>query len=562
MNENKLLIYQVFPRWFGNSKATNKENGTIEENGVGKFSAFDNKALKEIKKMGFSHIWYTGVLEHATKTDYSAYGIAKDHPDVVKGNAGSPYAIKDYYDVDPDLADDIERREEEFTQLIERTHKNDMKVILDFVPNHTARQYKSDAKPKHVKDIGANDDTSFAFSADNDYYYIPGQKLELQFSCKQGNDAYIEYPAKATGNDRFDNKPNRNDWYETVKLNYGVDYCGGHVHHFIPIPELWVKLKDILCFWASKGIDGFRCDMAEMVPVEFWNWVISEVKNIYKSVIFIAEIYKPEEYHNYINAGFDYLYDKVGLYDTLRNVICEHQPTSDITFCWQRIDGLQARMLNFLENHDEQRIASEFFIGDPFKAIPGMIVSATMNTNPVMIYSGQELGEKGMDMEGFSGVDGRTSIFDYWSVSSVRSWRNNGKFGNAGLTTEQKEIRKFYLQLLDICSTEAAIKYGQFYDLMYINYENQRFDSTKQYAFLRSYKNEFLFVVVNFSSDAVDVETIIPDEAYTFMQIDPAKIKASKELLTAKEIKLSDGWKNLLKTKVNAYSGVILKFSL
>ncbi|MBB4037873.1 glycosidase [Dysgonomonas hofstadii] len=559
----KVFIYQVLPRLFGNDKSVNKENGTIDDNGVGKFSDFDNKALKEIKKMGFTHIWYTGVLEHASKTDYSAYGIQKDHPDVIKGNAGSPYAIRDYYDVSPDLANDVNSRMAEFEALIERTQKNGMKVIIDFVPNHVARQYHSDARPKKAEDFGIDDDTSVFFDPDNNFYYIPDQPLELQFEVQQGDDAYKEFPAKATGNDCFNNKPGITDWYETVKLNYGVNYNNGHSTSFTPIPDTWLKMRDILLYWTAKGVDGFRCDMAEMVPVEFWNWVIPKVKSKKKSLIFIAEVYNPSQYQNYVHWGlFDYLYDKVDLYDTLRDVICGHKPASEITFCWQRIDGLQPKMLNFLENHDEQRIASDFFAGDAFKAIPGMIVTATMNVNPVMLYFGQELGERGMDKEGFSGQDGRTTIFDYWSVTSVRNWRNGGAFGNSGLNDEQLRLRKFYLQLIKIAKEEESIVSGKFFDLMYANYENPEFDSTKQYAFLRSGKKEFLLIVVNFDSQSKDISVQIPENAFSYMGIDSQKVKNAKELLSNKNVVLGSRWDKVLFMSMEAYSGKIIKFSI
>ncbi len=558
----KLFIYQVLPRLFGNSKSVNKENGTLEENGTGKFSDFDNKALKEIKKMGFTHIWYTGVLEHASKTDYSAQGIPKDHPDVVKGNAGSPYAIRDYYDVSPDLATAVEDRMKEFEELVERTHKNGMKVIIDFVPNHVARQYHSDAKPKKVKDFGEDDNTAVSFDPDNNFYYIPNQRLEPQFPVQQGENAYIEYPAKATGNDCFSNRPSVNDWYETVKLNYGVDYTNGRSSCFTPTPDTWLKMKDILLYWTAKGVDGFRCDMAEMVPVEFWNWVIPKVKMKNKSLIFIAEVYNPSLYQNYVHWGlFDYLYDKVDLYDTLRDITCGHKPASDITFCWQRIGELQPKMLNFLENHDEQRIASDFFAGDAFKAIPAMIVAATMNINPVMIYFGQEMGEKGMDKEGFSGIDGRTTIFDYWSVDSVRSWRNNGVFGNSGLSKEQVELRKFYTQLIGIAKEEESINSGKFFDLMYANYENPEFDAAKQYVFLRSGKKEFSLIVVNFDNKPLEITIRIPSEAFDYMNIDPQRIKSAKELFSKKNFVLSSRWDKALYVHMEACSGKIIKFS-
>lgn len=558
----KIIIYQVLPRLFGNNNTSNKENGSIEENGVGKFADFDDKALQEIKNMGITHIWYTGIIEHASKTDYTAYGIPKDNPNVIKGMAGSPYAIRDYYDVSPDLAIDINNRIQEFEALIARTHKNGMKVIMDFVPNHVARQYHSDMRPPKTKDFGEEDNNELPFSPDNNFYYLPNQKLEPQFPDQDKDNPYTEYPAKATGNDRFDNKPTLNDWYETVKLNYGIDYLNNHTKYFTPVPDTWLKMNDILNYWADMGVDGFRCDMAEMVPVEFWSWCIPRVKNKNNDLIFIAEIYTPSQYKNYLQLGqFDYLYDKLDLYDTLRNVICGKQPTSDITFCWQRIDGLQSHMLNFLENHDEQRIASYFFTDDPFRAIPGMIVAATINTNPIMIYSGQELGEKGMDQEGFSKLDGRTTIYDYWSVATIRNWRNNGKFDEGKLTSDQIKLRNIYIKLLHITNSEDAIVQGKFYDLMYANYENDKFDSTKIYAYFRCLEKNLILIVTNFSVDKMSVNINIPQEAFNFAGIIPQSLNTVTELLTGKTTQLQTEWHKSFTIMLDKFSGQMLKFT-
>lgn len=557
----KIFIYQVFPRLFGNTKSVNKENGTLEENGVGKFSSFSPKALSEIKKMGFTHVWFMGVLEHASKTDYSQYGIEKDNPDVVKGIAGSPYAIRDYYDVSPDLADDVNSRMEEFEDLIARTHKAGLKVIIDFVPNHVARQYHSDAKPRKEKDFGHKDNVDAAFSPDNNFYYIPGQPLELQFEANPEGNTYSEYPAKATGNDLFDNKPGINDWYETIKLNYGVDYLDGRKKYFTPTPDTWFKMSNIIHYWAAKGVDGFRCDMAELVPVEFWNWLIINAKSSYKSLIFIAEVYDPGEYRNYTYTGkFDYLYDKVGLYDTLKSIIRGERPSSDITFCWQKLEDLQSIMLNFLENHDEQRIASDFFAKDPFKAIPAMIVSTMMGKNPIMIYCGQELGERGMDKEGFSGLDGRTSIFDYWSPETIRNWYNDGKFGTEKLAEDQIRLRDFYIHLMKLSNGEKAIAKGLFFDLMYVNYDNQSFNPTKQYVFLRAYEKEAVLVVVNFDDKKVDLTVNIPDLAFEYLKIDGDEYKSYKDLFTGEVSKLKSGIGKNFEVVVQANSGRVLKF--
>lgn len=557
----KMIIYQVFPRWFGNTNTKPVHNGSLEENGVGKFSDFTPLALSKIKELGTTHIWYTGVIEHATQTDYTAYHIQKDHRAVVKGKAGSPYAIKDYYDIDPDLADHVENRMEEFEALVARTHDAGMKVIIDFVPNHVARQYHSDAQYNFIEELGQNDNTSKAFDPNNNFYYIPGQPLTLPFTNDDEGLGYSEFPAKATGNDRFDAFPNCNDWYETVKLNYGVDYLNGRSKHFDPIPNTWHKMLDILRFWASKQIDGFRCDMAEMVPVEFWEWAIPLVKKDYP-VIFIAEVYNPAEYRNYIfNGHFDYLYDKVGLYDTLRAVICGQAPASNIPACWQSLEGIQSHMLNFLENHDEQRLASDFFAKDPSAGISGLMVSALMNTNPMMIYSGQELGERGMDEEGFSGLDGRTTIFDYWSVSALRNWKNGGKYDGGKLTEKQKQLRQQYAAILNIAKNEPAITQGSFFDLMYTNEKNRFFNNRNQYAFLRKHKNEVILVVANFTHFEQNVWVNIPEDAFKTLGIKDNEAAMLKDLLTGTETisTLTTAWP--FKVKLPACSGKVLKFT-
>lgn len=519
--KDKVIIYQVLPRLFGTKENANIKNGSIKENGCGKFENFSDAALASIKKLGATHIWFTGILEHATKTDYSKEGIKKDHSAVVKGTAGSPYAIKDYYDVDPDLAVNVKKRMKEYEALITRTHNAGLKVIMDFVPNHVARQYHSDVKPKGVKDLGEDDNKDVSYNRNNNFYYLPGQTFSPSLDLTAGEkEPYNETPAKVTGNDCFCNTPSIYDWYETVKLNYGVDYNNNRCKDFFPTPSTWIKMRDILLYWADKDVDGFRCDMAEMVPVEFWEWVIPQIKAKNPNLIFIAETYDPNQYGLYLNRGhFDYLYDKVGLYDTLRAIIRNEAPTSAISQCWQSHPDLEPRLLNFLENHDEQRIASDFFAGDAVKAIPAFVISATMTEGPAMIYCGQEFGEKGMDEEGFSGRDGRTSIFDYWHVESINNWINGGKFDGKKLTSEQKSLQKEYSKILNICQKEKSIAEGSFFDLMYCNYENPNFNSTKQFVFLRKYKKELLLVVSNFENTDCDITVNIPRHAFDYLEI-------------------------------------------
>jgi glycosidase len=524
MPNHKLIIYQLLPRLFGNTKTLNKTYGSVEENGVGKLNDITNKALVEIKAMGFSHVWYTGVIEHATMTDHSAYGIKTDDPDVVKGRAGSPYAIKDYYDIAPDLAVVVPNRLNEFQGLVNRTHLNGLKVIIDFVPNHVARTYASDARPPGVRDFGEDDDNTQNFSQQNDFYYIPGQPFVVPGGYNPGGEEFTsplkdgkfdEFPAKATGNDVFNPAPSINDWFETIKLNYGVYYLDGKKTYFGHVPPLWYKMHHILTYWAEMGVDGFRCDMIEMVPVEFWAWIVPKLKVTYPDLIFIGEAYDKEQYYNYIhNGGFDYLYDKVGLYDAIRRLTCNEPGAStwEINAVWNnQCKGIDQHMLRFMENHDEQRIASRFFAGDANYAIPGMIVSATLATGPVMIYSGQEVGEPAEGTTGFSGDDGRTTIFDYWGVPAHQQWMNNGKFDGGNLSSAQKELRGFYSKLLNIVKANEALSTGEFYELMIANEHQPGFD-TMLYIYLRYTQQQKVLVVTNFNRTERAINIKIPVE--------------------------------------------------
>ncbi|HEY1006063.1 MAG TPA: alpha-amylase family glycosyl hydrolase [Sphingobacteriaceae bacterium] len=556
--DNKMVVYQMLVRLFGNKVTTNAYYGSRDENGVGKFRDITDGALTELKKLGVTHIWYTGVLEHATMTDYSAEGIRPDDPDIVKGRAGSPYAIKDYYDVDPDLAVDVRNRMAEFGDLVSRTHRHGLKVLIDFVPNHVARTYHSDAKPAGVEDFGASDDKTRAFDVKNDFYYIPDRHFVVPEGTNAGGDGFTsplkdgrfdEFPAKATGNNVFSERPGLGDWSETIKLNYGVDHAKNKTY-FDPIPPVWLKMRDILLFWAGKNVDGFRCDVAEMVPVEFWSWVIPEVRKVRPDILFLAEAYNPAEYGKFLHAGkFDLLYDKVGLYDAVKRLI-RNEPNADvkdITRVWKEESrGFSSRMLRFLENHDEERVASAGFAGDPWLAVPGMVVSATLSGGPVMIYFGQEVGEPGKGKEGFGGEDNRTTIFDYWGVPEHQKWMNNGAFDGGQLSAGQKKLRGFYGRLLNLCRTSEAIRKGRFYELTGQNGFNNR-----MYAFLRYTGKERLLIVANFDRAETLVSDIrIPDELGSF--------SAGRDLLGGQTF--SSAGKGLISVKLPPGQVAIIQF--
>ena len=547
MASHKMILYQVFTRLFSNRNTTRKVGGTIEENGCGKLNDFTPTVLRKIRQLGVSHIWYTGVIRHATMTDYSQYGIPRQHPAVVKGRAGSPYAITDYYDIDPDLAVDVEQRMAEFEQLVSRTHKAGMKVIIDFVPNHVARQYKSICKPCGVKDLGEGDNPQLGFDPQNNFYYCPGERFTPYFDLYHGEkEPYTEEPAKATGNDCFNNAPGKNDWYETVKLNYGVDYYAGGVGHFDPVPDTWLKMTDILLFWAAKGIDGVRCDMAEMVPAAFWAYATQRVKTVYPGLIFIGEVYNPGEYRHYIAAGFDYLYDKVGMYDTMFQIIRGQQSTQAITGAWQATDDIRDHMLYFLENHDELRIGSSFFAADGRKAIPALVVCALLQKNPLMVYAGQEYGEHGMDQEGFSGHDGRTTIFDYWAVDTLT------RAAKKQLTDEEQQLAEVYKKVLMIASKEKAVIEGNCFDLMYVNQQFHR-----QYMFLRKAKKRQLLVVANFDDIPVEIDVNIPAHAFEYLNMAEG-VYTAKDLLSGNTTMLDLKADSPVNVHVEARSAVVL----
>ena len=499
--QDKLVIYQLLVRLFGNKKEASVPYGTKEQNGCGTFADINEQALRSLRTLGVTHVWYTGVLEHATMSDHRSLGIPLDDSDVVKGRAGSPYSIKDYYDVAPDLACEPQKRMAEFEALVSRSHGAGLKVLIDFVPNHVARSYASSAKPAGVVDFGAQDDVTKAFAATNDFYYI----TEKSFTVPEGYDPlgssivgpledgrYEEVPARATGNDCFTARPSVNDWFETVKLNYGLDYENGRQRHFEPVPPLWQKMLHILLYWSEKGVDGFRCDMAEMVPVEFWQWAIAKVKASYPRSIFVAEIYNPQAYRKYIKVGgFDYLYDKVGLYDTLRKLTVS--PDGDVKAISrdiQAVADVDKHMLRFLENHDEQRIASSEFAGNAFYAFPALAVTALAGKGPLLLYFGQEVGEKGEGKEGFQGDDGRTTIFDFWAVPAHQRWMSSGAFDGSSSTDEERLLRRFYEVLIK--SIDDTVRKGLYRELPL------RRDGL--FAFKRLHKGRGILVVVNFRS--------------------------------------------------------------
>ena len=519
----------MLPRLWGNDKTRPKKNGSLSDNGTGKISDVNTKTLEYIKWLGCSHIWLTGMIRHSTQS--TEEGCIASHPQFVKGKAGSPYAICDYYDINPYLADNPSDRLDEFKELINRIHAAGLKVIIDFVPNHVARDYGKTTSSEGHPVLGSTDDKNVHWKEDNDFIYYPGAELRLPTDCPKGMEPYYEMPAMATGNNCYSPEPGINDWYETVKINYCDSYT-----------PTWERMRDIVAYWAAMGVDGFRCDMVELVPAAFMQWLISEIKKEYPSVIFIAEVYKKELYNKYVReVGFDFLYDISGLYDTLRAVVEKNvndngmpvdlwQSCMGITRCWQFLSDLQPYMLNFLENHDEQRFGSDFFGKDAKNTFSSLYVSLFLNTAPFMIYFGEEVGEKGMEEEGFSGRDGRTTIFDWWSLGSVRRLRKAIESGayksldkkqlvKAGMKAEEADVFVKFAEATRFAAADPAISKGTTYDLCYCNMSSDGFDKNRHFAFLRDFEDHTILVACNFSSREANIKLTIPEHAFEWMEI-------------------------------------------
>jgi glycosidase len=587
---HKEVVYQVFTRLFGNTNTTNKPWGTIEENGVGKFNDFTDKALQEIKDLGVTYIWYTGVPHHDVIRDYTEYGISNDDPDVVKGRAGSPYAVKDYYNVNPDLADDPGKRLEEFEALIERTHKNGLKVIIDIVPNHVARNYESKTNPKGVEDFGASDDKTKQYDVNNNFYYNPGEAFETP----EWRDGYLplggenhpmadgkfnENPAKWTGNGSRLSKPDINDWYETVKINYGVSPDGRKDFNDLPdgfenedykahfefwkdktVPSSWIKFRDIALYWTVKGVDGFRYDMAEMVPVEFWSYMNSSIKMVNPDAFLLAEVYNPSLYRDYIFKGkMDYLYDKVAFYDSIKHIMQGHGWTDHLPGIQKDLKDIEHHMLHFLENHDEQRIASPDFAGIAEKGKPAMVVSTTISTSPTMIYFGQEVGEPGAENAGF-GSPTRTSIFDYIGVPHHQRWMNNGVFDGAQLSSRERNLREFYKKLLNFSISSTALM-GEYQEIHFFNKDFTQNYNHRIFSFVRWSAKEKLIIVSNFDAEeSYEFELQIPENIITAWNLKDGTYQLTDQLndSSISELKVEQS-KGFVKIKIDTLESFILK---
>ncbi len=557
------MIYQLLVRNFGNTNSNRKPGGTLLENGCGKFHDINNAALSAIREMGFNHVWLTGVLEQASGTDYP--GRPADPPEILKGVAGSPYAIRDYFDVCPDYAEEPGNRIAEFRELLERCRRHGLRTIIDFVPNHVARSYASDVKPE--LSFGEGDRRDVFFDRDNHFYYLnkthPGGGPPLRLPCCSGRFAPETDFGRVTGNNAVTWSPSIDDWYETVKLNYGHDFTTGRLTSHLPgadaapgdVPRTWRTMDAIIAYWQEMGVDGFRSDMAHMVPMEFWRWMVKRARSRDADVFFIAEAYDGDPakltdadvLDELWKAGYDGAYEHP-TYKILQGIYESGKWANDIdgeTFGGGRFH----HCVRYIENHDEVRVANpQHWGGAGMNAgKPAAAVMFGMSRAAIMLYSGQEIGEPAIGAEGFSGDDGRTSIFDYTAMPEFQKWFNGGKCNGAKLSSGQKELRKWYGDLLAILH-EPAFTAGDFYGLNHANKENPAFGRVGGetcsghwlYAFLRrdAESGQAFLCLANFhpTETLADVRVIIPEHALGWIG-KGAEMEVSGRLGTAIHLK-------------------------
>ena len=531
LGSSRIRIYQMVPRLFGNVNERRKRNGTLAENGVGKFADINAAALSSLCELGFTHLWLTGILRQISATTYPELGEEADDPDLLKGLAGSPYAIKDYFDLCPDYALDPRQRFAEFTSLIERIHAHGLRLLIDFVPNHVARNYASQVRPD--QSLGGSDERSRFFHPRNNFFYVHGpgglrlpswkDGRPISATCQilgtcDGRFAGERDWARVTGNNVASAEPKLHDWYETVKLNYGFDFMD-NVHAYpcgaegeLPVPDTWLKMDEVLTYWQTLGIDGFRCDMAHMVPAEFWCWAIGRARARDPEALFLAEAYDNDPMKvpsadpllralndhrgnvmfNLLNAGFTGVYDDPS-YKKLKMLYDGVAWANDLDDAPPH-DFIFQNSLRYAENHDEVRLASRDHWGNVGMQVgrPVTAVLFGLSRGPVLLYNGQEVGEPALGSEGFAGDDGRTTIFDYWSMPELVQWVNAHRYDGGRVSEEQMQLRAFYGRLLHLAN-EPAFRDGDFFALNRANIDNPHFGRMSGetasghwvYAFLR-----------------------------------------------------------------------------
>ena len=409
----KQIIYQALPRLWGK----------------GHFSDWTGKAFSYLKALGVDYLWLTGVPRHESGTPFT------------KGCPGSPYAIIDWYDVNPYLADNEDKRMHEFELLIKRAHLAGIKIMIDYIPNHVGRSYAGD---------------------------LP---------CFDHCDG---------------------DWTDTRKVNWND-------------PSTVDKMVDILCFWANKGIDGFRCDMVELVSAEALGEVVRRTRSAFPGLVFVAETYIKENYRRYLStSSIDILYDKSGSYDILRAISNGNCSATALTSNWQWQAEIQGAMLNFLENHDEQRLASRFWNNGRRYPWAELAFSVLFNEASFMLYYGQEWMDDAAETD-----NGRTSIYDFTSPSGVRRAAHFARTGKAiklndAADTDSLDCYRRYLELMQTAAS-PLMRQGSNWDLCYLQ-NDCKWNRDNMFAFARYDGHGAAVVICNFSDSDTELSVRLPEE--------------------------------------------------
>ncbi|MEG0427423.1 MAG: alpha-amylase family glycosyl hydrolase [Akkermansia sp.] len=540
----KPVIYQLFVRHFSNMMRGGVPWGSLQKNGCGRFNDITSDALNQLVKMGITHVWLTGVLRHATQTPHD--GLNEQPSSIVKGIEGSPYAIIDYYDVDPDLAYIPNFRMDEFRDLIERCRQVGLVPMIDFVPNHVSRAYHSTT---HLENnFGDHDDISQFFTWDNSFFYIQYGMGEgtPPFRLPHGIWKKEQFCAKVTGNNAVSWQPGEFDWYETVKLNYGYNFLSspdtcnqlpGFLSPLDSVPKTWRIMDDIIHFWQNYGVGGFRCDMAHMVPMPFWKWLNARARVRDPHLFMIAEAYDDSMKTTVgdpsvalLDSGFNGVYDSQ-TYHLAHHLYEEDDWANDFDSLNTPTSPFFHHGVRFIENHDEPRICAPQYWGGVGRIIMPAIMTLlyTSSKGPILVYNGQEVGEEAKGPGGFGGDNGRTSIFDYTCLPRLQQWVDHGHFSDDKLPIEDKKLRTFHANLLCLMR-HPSIDHGEFYGLNWSNMDTPNYGrepkETKSghwvYSFLRhDYASQrTLLIVCNLSStNSLDnLHISIPTNAWDWCQ--------------------------------------------
>jgi glycosidase len=293
----------------------------------------------------------------------------------------------------------------------------------------------------------------------------------------------------------------------------------------------------VLAYWQGLGVDGFRCDFAHWVPVEFWKWAIARARSRAPAYFFAEAYDNPDAAPGFspsafVQAGFDALYD-YQLYNGVKGIFASGKWCNDLDALLPDA-AVEGHLLRYAENHDECRAAAPIKLGDPGNsgfgsAWEGFAVTALLHAlgpDPALLYNGQEVGEPGQGAEGFGGDDGRTTIFDYWTMPAFARWVNGHAYDGANLTGDQQSLRSSYLVLWKLLS-QPAFAEGKVYSIQSANKAAPSYGGSGQwmYGFLRYQPDagQTYLVLINLDpANGYQPKVHLPTEALNQARLPPS----------------------------------------